>query len=179
MNIVNKTIVILLAVAAFYACDKKIVRSDKFDPAIDPAQIMRNAEIVQSDSGILQTIIFGQEILQYDDEMQTQVFPKGIKVTVFNDKHNPNVIVTANEATNYTKDDLMVARGNVVIKDFRKGDTIYTEEVFWDQKKRTLRSEKHVKQIGRSGRLEGTGFDSDEEMENFRLRNPRGTFNLD
>ncbi|MEG1572652.1 MAG: hypothetical protein RR328_03790 [Bacteroidales bacterium] len=80
----------------------------------------------------------------------------------------------ADSAINFRSDKLMRFYGNVVIYDYRKGDTVYTEALYWNQKNRTIHSDVAVKQVNRSMVLVGDGFDSDDRMNNLVLRNPRG-----
>jgi LPS export ABC transporter protein LptC len=144
-----------------------------------PTQSMKNATIQHTDSGRLQMTTWGAEILNYDNEDQIQEFPKGVKATIYAKDGTVSSIITADEATNFQKKKLMNLRKNVVIVDIRKGTTTYTEDFYWDQDSAILYSNVNVLQIGKDGmRQRGTGFRSDEEMNNFRIRQPRFEFEL-
>lgn len=141
-----------------------------------PSQSLFDSRVVFSDSGDLQMIMESRVLYNFEDEKKTQLFPEGIRATFYNEEKEANVLLVADSAINYQKDKLMKFYKNVVIYDYRKGDTIYTEAIYWNQNKKTLHSDVKVKQVGRYMVLEGDGFDSDERMENFVLRRPRGVF---
>ena len=144
-----------------------------------PAQTMKDATIQHTDSGRLQMIMWGEEIWNYDDEEQTQEFPKSVKATFYSETGRVSSIITADEATNWQRKKLMNLRGNVVIQDLRDGKTTYTEDFWWDQDKGEIYSNVAVRQVGRDGMIQrGTGFRSDEQMNNFVIFNPRFTMNL-
>ncbi|MDE5736370.1 MAG: LPS export ABC transporter periplasmic protein LptC, partial [Bacteroidales bacterium] len=71
-------------------------------------------------------------------------------------------------------DRMMKFYGNVIVKDYRNGDTLYTEALYWNQQTRKIYSDVHVRKVSPGLILEGDGFDSDEEMNDVRLRRPRG-----
>ncbi|MDR0438275.1 MAG: LPS export ABC transporter periplasmic protein LptC [Bacteroidales bacterium] len=146
-----------------------------------PDQTMKNATIQYTDSGRLKMITFGEEILNFDDEDETQEFPKGIKATFYDEITGKiTSIITADEATNRQKKKLMQLRKNVVINNIRDGKITYTEEFFWNQDKGKIFSNVPVLQIGKDGsRHSGDGFESDEDMVNFRLIRPRGSAVID
>ena len=144
-----------------------------------PAQTMRNATIQHTDSGRLQMIMWGEEIWNFDDEDQTQEFPSYVKATFFDEHGNVTSIITANEATNWRRKDLMNLRGNVIIVNFERGTRTYTENFYWDQNKEEIYSDVPVMQVGEDGLIQrGTGFRSDDRMENFIIFNPRFEVNL-
>lgn len=183
MNVKNLKLCfgLIILTAVFVSCSQKQNKDAVFDPAVDPQQTMTNATMFFSDSGILQMEIWGQEIQTFENEKkeQTQVFPSGIKAKFFDPDHRQNALVTANEAINHTNKKLLQAFGDVIIRDFRSGDTIYTEELFWDQEKRSIYSNKHVKRVSpTTGITEGDGFESDDQMERFRMKNPRGVIHI-
>ena len=139
-----------------------------------PDQSMKNATIQYTDSGRLQMITWGAEILFFDDEEETQEFTQGVEATFYGEKGKVNSIITADEATNWQKKKLMHLRKNVVINDLKGGARTYTEEFFWDQDAGRLYSKVHVLRITKDGsRWQGSGFESDENMDDFRLIRPR------
>ncbi len=145
-----------------------------------PTQSMKDATIQYTDSGQLQMIMWGEEILNYDDEDQTQEFPNGVKATFYDEFGQITTVITANEGTNFQKKKLMNLRKNVVINDLRKGTITYTEDFYWNQDTRRIYSNVAVRQVGKDGLVQrGTGFESDEEMNDFRIRQPRFEVNMD
>jgi LPS export ABC transporter protein LptC len=144
-----------------------------------PAQTMKNATIQHTDSGRLQSIIWGEEIWNFDDEDQTQEFPGQVKATFFDDDGNITSVITADEGTNWQRKNLMNLRGNVVIQDIKDGKITYTENFYWDQDKGEIYSDVPVKQVHKDGTIQrGTSFRANEDMSDFIIYNARFEFNL-
>jgi LPS export ABC transporter protein LptC len=152
----------------FFACgnDNTIV----IDPS-EAKQSMKNANIVYTDSGNLQMVTFGKEMIVLDDSLETQIFPQGVQSTFYNEDGSPGCIITADSAANSRKEELMHLMKNVVIKNFNEKHTSYTEDFYWDQKKRNLYSNVYILQVYDNGnRFEGTGFTANEDMSEFTLK---------
>jgi len=131
-----------------------------------PDQFMRNATIQHTDSGRIQMILWGEEIWNYEDEDQTQEFPKNVKATFYDVDGSVTTIITANEATSWQRKKLMNLRGNVIITDLRDGKITYTEDFWWDQDKEEVYSNVDVLQVNQDGsKIRGTGFRANERME--------------
>ena len=63
-------------------------------------------------------------------------FPEGIDLTLFDDDQNKNT-VTSDHAIVYEETDLIDLQGNVVLTT-STNDTLFTEQLFYDQKKEWL-----------------------------------------
>jgi LPS export ABC transporter protein LptC len=144
-----------------------------------PEQSMKNATIHHTDSGRLQSIIWGEEIWNFDDEDQTQEFPGEVKATFFDEKGNITSIITANEGTNWQRKNLMNLRGNVVVQDLRDGSRTYTEDFYWDQDKGIIYSNVATKKVFKDGTVQrGSSFRANEDMSDYIIYNARFEFNL-
>ena len=60
-----------------------------------------------------------------------------------------------------------------------KGDTLKTEHLIWDEKTERIYTEEYVKIIRANQIITGIGFQSDQSLENWRIKNPRGTIYID
>ncbi len=174
MNFIKPRLVWILLAVGMMAMGCLSDKSTLVIEADGPVQTMQNATIQFTDSGRLQMTMWGEEIHNFDDSLETQEFPQKLQATFYNEDGEVTTIITADEGTNWQKKLLMNLRKNVVIKDLRNGKTTYTEDFYWDQDKRIIYSNVPVLQIDSYGsRYRGSGFDSDEEMTNFNLRNAR------
>jgi len=115
----------------------------------------------------------------YQGEQSYTKFPKGLRVIFYNENKKEKMKLSANYAINYEDKKIMEVKNNVIIIDYKKGDTIYTESLLWDQNRKTLSSNVFVKRVNKDGILYGDGFDADESFNNYTLRRPRGSINID
>ncbi|MDE5606498.1 MAG: LPS export ABC transporter periplasmic protein LptC [Bacteroidales bacterium] len=144
------------------------------DPENAPVQAVYNSVSAFTDSGRVQMTMESPLMYNYSDEKGTQIFPTGVHSIFLNEFGETNVDLVSDSAINIQDDRMMKFYGNVVVKDYRNGDTLYTEALYWNQQTRKIYSDVHVRKVSPGLILEGDGFDSDEEMNDVRLRRPRG-----
>lgn len=144
------------------------------DPETAPVQAVYNSVSAFTDSGRVQMTMESPLMYNYSDEKGTQIFPTGVHSIFLNEFGETNVDLVSDSAINIQDDKMMKFYGNVIVKDYRNGDTLYTEALYWNQQTRKIYSDVHVRKVSAGLILEGDGFDSDEEMNDVRLRRPRG-----
>lgn len=145
---------------------------DNFETA--PVQTVYNSVSSFTDSGRVQMTMEAPLMYNYADESGRQIFPDGVHSIFLNERGKPNVDLVSDSAIHIQSDKMMKFYGNVVVKDYRNGDTLYTQALYWDQNARKIYSNVHVRKVSPGLVLDGDGFDSDEEMNNVQLRRPRG-----
>ena len=108
-------------------------------------------------------------------------FRRGVKMTTYTSDSLSlvDVILTANYAIFYEKQELWEAKGNVVvIKHNRKdGDTIvtdltevYTQQLFWNAKTKKIYSNVDTKILQADALHIGVGFEADDDLSNIHFR---------
>ena len=144
-----------------------------------PIQSAKDITVLRSDSGKLQIIMTSPQSDLYQGEQSYTKFPKGLYLTIYDEHMKEKMKLSASYAVDYADRKVMEAKNNVVIIDFKKGDTIYTESLLWDRNRKTISSNVFVKRVNKDGVLYGEGFDADENFNNYALRRPRGSINID
>ena len=108
-------------------------------------------------------------------------FRRGVKMTTYTSDSLllVDVILTANYAIFYEKQELWEAKGNVVvIKHNRKdGDTtvtdlteVYTQQLFWNAKTKKIYSNVDTKILQADALHIGVGFEADDDLSNIHFR---------
>lgn len=109
-------------------------------------------------------------------------FRKGVKITTFKDDSMSTVdaVLTANYAIFYETRQLWEAKGNVVVEK-SDGQTLYTQQLFWNQLTKRIYSNVDSKIVQNKGRdvFIGEGFESDEEFTDWRFRRMKGRLEVD
>ena len=109
-------------------------------------------------------------------------FRKGVKITTYKDDSLSTVdaILTANYAIYYETRQLWEAKGNVVVEK-SDGKTLYTQQLFWNQKTKKIYSNVDSKIVQSGGRdvFVGEGFESDEEFKDWRFRRMSGRMEVE
>lgn len=105
-------------------------------------------------------------------------FRKGVKIVTFKEDSLATVVdatLTANYAIYYSDRELWEAKGNVVAEN-SEGRTLYTQQLFWNARTRRIYSNVDSKIVQNEGRdvIYGEGFESDEQMKDWRFRRMTG-----
>ena len=77
--------------------------------------------------------------------------------------------LTADSATISESEDIMVAKSNVVVVS-DSGITLYTDELFWDNKKEKIFTDKYFTFIDGMDTLYGYNFESDLTLKNYSMK---------
>ncbi len=138
-----------------------------------PSQESWNSTITFSDSGIVKAIVKAGHIYAYDNSRVTHL-DSGVVVDFFDEfgKHTTqltSVRVSVDEGTNNLE-----ATGNVVVKS-DSGTTVYTEKMFWTNQKQLIHSPEFVRIVSPKEQLQGTGFESDHNLRNYKIFKVTGT----
>ena len=110
---------------------------------------------------------FDREESQYDE------FPKGISVQSYDEQGNPSASIRADYAIYQRKEKLWEARTRVVAVN-EKGDSIQTEQIFWNETEKRVYTSARVRIRTASAVLFGKGLESDDRFENWEIKEPTG-----
>ena len=102
-------------------------------------------------------------------------FRKGIRITTYKSDSltTVNAVLTANYAIYYEKRELWEAKGDVVV-DKADGTKLYTQQLFWNSKTGRIYSNVDSKIVKGTDVFMGEGFESDEELKDWRFRRMSG-----
>ncbi len=144
-----------------------------------PAQEARNIEIVRTDSGKVIFKMIAPVLMRYSqiEEEPYEEFPEGLTVISYSNYPQIESSITCKYAIHLTKKDLWEAKDDVVAINI-EGDTVTTEQLFWDVKAERIYSDKYVSIRRNDEIMYGMGFESDQMLRNGRIEHFKGSFNL-
>lgn len=136
-----------------------------------------NVEMSYSDSGILKGKILAAEVYQYMNRQDPYYeFPKGIKAVFFDKKGNQTAYITSKYAIYYPNKALWEGRNQVVAESPDEGKKVETEQIFWDQEKKRIYTDKYAKVTNPDGIFIGeNGFEAKEDLSRLRMNRYSGT----
>jgi len=131
-----------------------------------------------SDSGITRYRISASRWDVFDKAAQPyQEFPDGI----YFEKFDLNMKVDANIQSQYARfndnEQLWILRGKVRAMNLQ-GELFETQELFWNQRLAKFYSDKPIKITQATRIITGIGFESNETMTHYMIKNPQGIFPL-
>ena len=150
-------------------------------PAIyarDSASVMTTYGVntLISDSGVMKYRIITERWEVNDAKKPSRwIFNKGLFLEQFDETFHVQSHIQCDTAYYYDKLKKWELRGRVFIQT-KDGLQYVGSELFWDQKKRMLYSNKYSKLTTPERKLEGSRFESDEQMTKYKVWNTKGEF---
>ncbi|MDA9875029.1 LPS export ABC transporter periplasmic protein LptC [Flavobacteriaceae bacterium] len=178
-NIGLKNSVSLSVIALFFSCNNTLKKVQDLDSAsYQPLSIAEDINTKYTDSGRLTLILVSPKMVNFTNrEFPFYKFPEGIDLTLFDDDDNKNT-VNSDHAIVYDQTNLIDLQGNVVLTT-STNDTLFTEQLFFDQKKEWLFTNQPVKFRTKDYITNGVGFDSNKNFTNAQVLEVNGRIFID
>lgn len=186
-NIIKKLLfttassILLLLAVVFSSCSpnkpediKALTNRDEF-----PSLTVKELTAVITDSGKIKYRFITPELQQFDQKAEPTIdFPFGLHLFVFDANEQIDAQIKSNIAIYYQNKELWELRNDVEAVN-SKGEVINTELMFWDQKKKTIYSDQFIKITRENEIITGYGFESDERLENYKIKNISGILEVE
>lgn len=150
--------------------------STNFDPETNPTMVTRPVTTLISDSGITRYRITAPVWYVYDEATEPHWnFPEGMNMEKFDDLFRQQATVRCDSATYLTRKQLWRLDGYVHIENVA-GEQFLTQQLFWDQRSHKIYSDSFIHILRADRVIEGYGFESDEQMAHYKVRQVQGIF---
>jgi len=143
-----------------------------------PLESLYDVELIYSDYGRIRMILNSPQMNRFENDESYLELPQGLHVVFYDTLKRETSSMTARYAINYEDRELIEARDDVVVIN-EAGEKLNTEELIWNQKEETIRSDKFVKVTTEDEVTYGTGLEADERFDHWRILQPHGTFRVD
>ncbi|NOX84632.1 MAG: LPS export ABC transporter periplasmic protein LptC [Chlorobi bacterium] len=175
IKILIKSIVTLFVVVMLFSCEnsittiQEITRTDTL-----PLVTAYNIEYERTDSGYLRVLLRSSKMERFEGKEPYTVFPDGFEITFYDTTGVPVSFIRANYGISYEKKKIMQARNDVVVKNFDTQEQLNTENLVWDQKKKTIFSNTFVKITSPDKIIYGDSLRSNESFTDRSIYHIRG-----
>jgi len=171
--------VTVIIVTLFFSCKnnfKEVQNIGILDSG--PLTIAENINTKYTDSGRIKSNLISPKMLNYSNrEFPFYEFPEGVDLTLFDEDNNKSNVI-ADYAILYDETDLIDLQGNVVLTT-HNNDTLYAEQLFYDQKTEWLFTNRPVRFRTKDQLINGNGFDSDRNFTQARVLEVTGRIFID
>ena len=136
---------LFIAFAIFLSgCKNDLEKISMFDDDINvPNMSIKNMTMLKSDSSKLVMRIWAPEMKNFDNVDEPFIeFPKGLVVTFLDSLQRDNIQITSKYAIYYNRQRLYYAKDSVVVKKIHTDEWVKSEEMYWDEDKRLIYSNK-------------------------------------
>jgi len=176
-NISN--IVTIFIVTMFFSCNNGFKQVQKLGISEnEPLGIDYNINVKYTDSGRVSANLISTKMLDYSNrDFPYHQFTDGVTLYIY-DKDNKKSTVVAENAFVYANTDLIDMQDNVVITT-HDNQVLKTDQLFYNQKKEWLSTNKPVSFKTEQDIINGNGFDSNSEFTNAQVLEVTGIITLE
>ena len=169
----------VLSILVLFSCKGNFSEVQKIGLSEDePIGIADTFNLKYTDSGRLKANLVSPKMFDYSNRNFSYLkFPDGAHLDIFDDE-NKKSTVTADFAYVYNNTGLIDMRGNVVLNTTNQ-DTLFAEQLFYDQEKEWLFTNKPVTFKTNKDLINGRGFDSNSKFTNAEVLEVDGIISLE
>ena len=166
----RRTAAVLLGFALLTAACQKTTPPKMGEVArgIDPLadQVVFGSRTLVTDAGLRRAEVFSDTSLFYDDN--TRMDMRVVRMIFFSASGSKDAVMTSRTARYMTRDNVLEARGNVVINTI-DGRRLVTEQAKYDSRVNQISSDSAFVLTEEGREASGIGFVSDPDMNNLRI----------
>lgn len=133
-----------------------------------PDEVVNNMHTLYSDSGIVKFEIIANRMEKYTDQNLT-IFKDGFQVNFFKGKDQIEAHLEAEYGEMRQDEKLIIARNNVIFTNYIEKQTLKTEELFWLQSAKRVKTTKQFEVTSDTYYATGIGLDSDETFSDYEM----------
>lgn len=173
---IPRVVVMLLLFTVACSQEVKEVVDATYDPEKSYTMKATQVNTLISDSGITRYRIEAAEWIVFGKAKEPYwYFPEGIYVEKFDTLFHSEASIKADTAYYFDKKGLWHLIGNVEVESLQ-GEQFDTSELFWDQKKEKVYSDKFIRIQQKEQIITGVGFESNQNMTRYKIFNSQGEF---
>jgi LPS export ABC transporter protein LptC len=180
MNLLKRhkilSLVTVFAVTLFFGCESNFKEVQKINVTeFTPDGDADKVNLKYTDSGLIKVVLLSPKMLDFSTvDFPFTEFPKGIDVTLYDNKAQ-TTRVTSNYAISYKITGIIDLQGKVkIVSD--KGQTLETEQLYYDQKNEWFFTEKRFKFTDIKGSSNGQGIDFSKDFKIINSQRLTGEF---
>ncbi|MEO8663969.1 MAG: LPS export ABC transporter periplasmic protein LptC [Ignavibacteria bacterium] len=165
---------LLLMLVLSSSCDDKF-KPDQINTTVDdaPSQESWNSTVIFSDSGKTKAILHAGHISVYTNKGFTLI-DSGATVDFFKDEKKVSTLTGKRAKIDDRTKDIEIFDSITVIN--YEGSELKTQKLLWTNKTQKVSSDEFVRITTPTEAIEGIGFESDQNLRNYKIFKVSGTF---
>lgn len=181
----NKQISLFRNIAAFilgcffvWSCENDIQQVQNLNKKAISVEEGKQIESYLSENGKVKAKLIAPLMLRYQKDTPKVEFPKSLHVDFYNDSTKIESKLSAKYGRYMENENKVFLRDSVVVFNI-KGDTLYCNELYWDQRKSVFYSDKNVILRQPNHKVYGKGMTADQNFKWVTIKQPyNGTLNV-
>lgn len=157
----------------FVSCENDLGKIQRVTATDDtPSEIVNGLRMMFSDSGSVKFEINANRMERYTGDDERQLFKNDFTINFFGGRDHKVATLSAEYGELRERKKAFLARNNVIFTNYEKGQTLRTEELFWDQAKKRIRTDKYFEIEDADGYwAKGYGMECDETFNDYKMHN--------
>lgn len=167
--------VTIVIATAFFSCKEHLPVTGSLVREETPSTVVDDMTFIQTNSGIVSMLVTAPRMERFTEgDEPCDIFPMGINVKAYNQDGALETEITSVFARHKTarENEIWEAYGNVVIKNYIKGEKMETDTLYWDRKNQKIFTHTMVKLTTPDLFMQGIGMESDEMARNAKILKP-------
>ena len=142
-----------------------------------PIEQIKGAELLHTENGTVKVRLVASRIERFQNIQPELIFSNHLEVYFYNDSSQLQSILMADYASIDEEKKIMLAQNNVILisNDDKK---LETNELFWDENKNKIYTDKKVKITTGKEVIYGEGFTSTPDFKQYSITKIHGTFDF-
>ncbi|MEX0884231.1 MAG: LPS export ABC transporter periplasmic protein LptC [Cyclobacteriaceae bacterium] len=166
-----RILILIIAILLGSSCREDIDKS-QLEFYEGPYSISHDIVLLHSDSAIVRTKLMADEQLEFQNG--NTEFPEGIVIHFFEKNWELSNTIRAVRGYYERKSNTYRGEGDVQVHNIEKDQKLTSEELFWDQNKKKIYTEKFVTVEEPSRIIKGTGMEADEGFNEYKFTKVTG-----
>jgi LPS export ABC transporter protein LptC len=137
----------------------------KSNPEVDE---VKDVQCYLSTNGELQALLLAKIMYRYHDTLPRIIFPNQLHVDFFGKDQKIQSYLNAKKGIYYESQGKVLLEDSVVVVR-QNGDTLKTNKLTWEQSRHSFYTDENIEIRQRSKTIYGRGFESDDQLQNFRI----------
>lgn len=169
----------VIAMTMFFSCNNKLDEVSKIGVSEnEPIGVAEDINLKRTDSGRVIANLISPKMLDFSNrDFAYNEFPDGVNLDLYDDDNQKSTVI-ADYAIVYDKTGLIDMQGNVILASHNK-DTLFAEQLFYDQEREWLFTNRPVTFRTGTDVINGNGFDSDINFDQAQVLEIDGIITLD
>ena len=133
----------------------------------------------RSDSGVVQVELKAPMMVRQGEDTNYLEFPQGFQASIFDNSHRVVSEISADYGINYSALKMVEAKGNVSVENREKGQSMYSDKLYWYQDTKMIYTRSKVRIIMPDKDITGDSLVSKEGFDEYTIYNGQATFEVE
>lgn len=173
LNLLNR-ILLMSCILFFFSCENDLKDLPNFDASLNSQDLAEQVQIIISQEGLTKIKIEADTLIQQKQLDRSWIDLVGnVKISFYNDSLIRESYITGDFARYYDQSKNALIQKNVILSNLTR-DTLFSEEIIWNESLKRFFSEKEVTISMDGSRSKGQGLEANEDLSWIRIHQQKG-----